>query len=524
MSEHIASSPIAPNEVVGASTSIRDRLASSAAVEIPPSLIRDLERLSVEVVQTDQARLDASRDWWPISIGWASHGEVPQRPSAIVRPFDTDQVSQILALCSQAGVPITPAGGRSGVCGGVVPLFGGISLDLTGMQGVVAIDEISLTADVLAGTFGPDLEEALSRHGDGFTAGHWPQSMDLSTVGGWLACRGAGQFSTRYGKIEDITAGLVAVLADGTVVDTRHEAPRAATGPSLTQLFLGSEGTLGVITEARLRIHPRPRAHARRAFGFSSFEMGVDACRRILRRGATPAVLRLYDSAESQRNFQEDRFCVLVVLDEADPLLVEATMRVVDEEVNIDVETGVVRLDESLVQHWLDHRNDVSALAPLWKAGIVVDTAEVAGPWAILPDLAREVPAALHKIEGTLVASVHQSHAYSHGACLYFTFAGRQEVSTNQEEKSEKANHEHQQWAEEYYAAAWDALTAATVRHGAAISHHHGIGINRARFLSPSLGPGFAVLQHLKSAMDPRGILNPGKLGFESPFGSPEWP
>ena len=162
--------------------------------------------------------------------------------------------------------------------------------------------------------------------GDGYTLGHWPQSMDLSTVGGWLACRGAGQYSTRYGKIEDMVIGLEVVLADGRVVHTEGHGPRAATGPNLTQLFVGSEGTLGVITEARLRIHPLPPAQERRAFGFTSFAAGLEACRRILRRGATPAVLRLYDTTESARNFDQPDTNVLVVLDETDPALLAATM------------------------------------------------------------------------------------------------------------------------------------------------------------------------------------------------------
>src|SRR4029077_9546007 len=148
--------------------------------------------------------------------------------------------------------------------------------------------------------------------------------------------------------------------------------PRAATGPNLTQLFVGSEGTLGVITEARLRIHPVPPAHERRAFGFTSFSSGLEACRRILRRGATPAVLRLYDQTESERNFDLGDTNVLIVLDEGDLEIVTATMAVVDAECT--AETGAEARDRALVERWLEHRNDVSALAPLWRAGIVVDT------------------------------------------------------------------------------------------------------------------------------------------------------
>jgi alkyldihydroxyacetonephosphate synthase len=403
---------------------------------------------------------------------------------------------------------VTPIAGRSGVCGGSIPVFGGVALDLTSLDGLIAVDETSLTADVRAGMFGPDLEAALGQVGPGYTLGHWPQSMDLSTVGGWLACRGAGQYSTRYGKIEDMVVGLEVVLADGRVVRTEGHGPRAATGPNLTQLFVGSEGTLGVITEARFRIHPLPPAQARRAYGFSSFEAGLEACRKILRRGATPAVLRLYDRAESARNFEHPDTNVLIVLDETDPALLTATLSVVDDECTSAA--GAHELDVALVERWLGHRNDVSALAPLWRAGVVVDTAEISGSWAALPGLFEEVVASLTSIEGTLAASAHQSHAYPDGACLYFTFAGRGPEGDDA-------------WRERYYRQAWDTVTNATLAHGAAISHHHGIGLNRSRFLPRALGSGFEVLAGLKQSFDPVGILNPGKFGLPSPFGPSPW-
>jgi len=335
--------------------------------------------------------------------------------------------------------------------------------------------------------------------------GHWPQSFDISTVGGWLACRGAGQYSTRYGKIEDMVRGLTVVLADGTVIETDGTAPRGATGPNLTQLFVGSEGTLGVITEATLAIHPKPPAEWRLAVSFDTFDEGLEACRRILQRGATPAVLRLYDQIESKRNFDVDSN-VLIVLDEADAFLVEATAKIVEEET-----TTATPLDVELVERWLGHRNDVSALAPLWAAKVVVDTIEMAGDWAVLSTLADEILAALRGIDGTVLASLHQSHAYIDGACLYFTFAGR---------VSERGDDYGSLQAEEaYYRACWDAATNVIEARGAAISHHHGIGVNRARFMASALGSSFGVLESIKAALDPNGILNPGKLGLgEAPW------
>ena len=391
----------------------------------------------------------------------------------------------MLGVCHDARVPVTAVAGRSGVCGSSIPLFGGVSLDLCGLSGIVELDTTSLLANVLPGTFGPDLEAELRAHD--VTLGHWPQSMDLSTVGGWVACRGAGQYSTRYGKIEDMVTGLEVALADGRVIRTGGSGPRAALGPDLSQLFVGSEGVLGVITEAQVRLHPVAPGEGRRAYSFAGFADGLEVCRRILRRGATPAVLRLYDATGSARNFELADQSALVVLDEADEGLLGATLEVVEAEC---VAAGARRLDDSIVERWVGHRNDVSALAPLYRAGIVVDTIEIAARWSTLPSLYDTCVAALLGIPGTLAASAHQSHAYVDGACLYFTFAGRMPdepapaSGTGQTDTDAASD----AWAERYYTTAWRIVMDAVRAHGGAISHHHGVGINRGRFLADALG------------------------------------
>src|SRR5687767_8966540 len=374
-----------------------------------------LQRLSSTCTTTEDvsARAESGRDWWPLAMQWALEGGVPGMPIAVATPSSTAEVADVLRLCNESRVPVTAAGGRSGVCGASVPVHGGIVLDLTSMAGISSVDDESLTVDVLPGTFGDTFEDAL-RAEHGLTCGHWPQSMALSTVGGWLACRGAGQLSTRYGKIEDIVVALEVVLADGTIVQTGG-APRAAACPELTQLFVGSEGTLGVITEARLKAHPIPTGSSRGAWGYDSFEAGLDACRRILRRGATPAVLRLYDAAEAARSYDTGDRAVLLVLDEADPALVDATFAIIEDEC-----ARAHVLDAALVERWLHHRNDVSALEALTKRGYVVDTMEIAGPWSSLPRIYTDTVAALQSVPGTLAATAHQSHAYTDGACLYF--------------------------------------------------------------------------------------------------------
>jgi len=476
-------------------------------VEVPDELLARLRDVCSSV-DTDPERLDeVGRDWWPLSLTWAVAGATTARAAAIVSPTSASEVAAVLAACDVAGVPVTASAGRSGVCGASVPVFGGIVLDLCLLHGIVGVDDRSLLLDVRPGTFGDVLEEDL-RTNYGLTLGHWPQSINLSTVGGWLACRGAGQYSTRYGKIEDMVVGLEVALADGRVVRTGGSGPRAAAGPDLTQVFVGSEGTLGVITEARLRLHPVPPFELRAAYGFSGFVEGLDACRRVLRRGATPAVLRLYDSAEAKRNFEVDT-ALLLVLDEGDEALVKATLAVVDSEC-----ASAQRLDEGLVQRWLGHRNDVSALPALVQRGIVLDTIEIAARWAALPEIYDEAITALMGIDGMLAASAHQSHSYSDGACLYFTWAARlpDGVATGGPA------------AEAVYVSAWNAVTSITLAHGGALSHHHGVGVNRGRFMRAALGDSFEVLASLKAALDPRGILNPGKLGLISPFGEIGWP
>jgi alkyldihydroxyacetonephosphate synthase len=492
------------------SSAVEDRL-SGPRVPVDDALLTRLRSCCEDVSVSDEERNEAGRDWWPIAIRWATNGLVASRPGAIARPRTPEEVASVLSCCNQARVPVTASGGRSGVCGSSIPIFGGVALDMTHLEGLLEVDTTSLVADVRAGTFGPELEKGLREHD--VTLGHWPQSMDLSTLGGWIACRGAGQYSTRYGKIEDMVIGLKVAMADGTIITTGGTGPRAAVGPDLNQLFVGSEGTLGVITEARLRVHPVAPAEGRRAWGFADFSRGLDACRRMLRRGATPAVLRLYDKVESERSFAVGTHAVLIVLDEADPLLLEATLAIVDIECEA---SGAERLDTELVERWMGHRNDVSALAPLYRAGIVVDTIEVSGRWSILPDLYSSCVTVLEAIEGTLVASAHQSHAYTDGACIYMTFAGR--LPESNETRDPDA------WAEDYYSAAWQAVMDAVIDAGGAISHHHGIGINRSRFMTPSLGKAALLLETIKGALDPRGILNPGKLGIPAPFGEVGWP
>ena len=466
-----------------------ETFATESPGAAPVFVLDDLSELDIAFDVTDRSRADHGRDWWPLSIGSVANARVDQWPSVVVHPSTTDQVSQVMEVASRHLIPVTAQGGRSGVVGGAAAPTGAIALDLTALDRILGVDQVSGTVTTEAGVFGPDLERHVRALG--WTVGHFPQSFDLATVGGWIACRGAGQYSNRYGKIEDIVRSLTVVLANGEIIHVGGRAPRQAVGPDLLQLFVGSEGALGIITEATLAMHPVPETERRSAFLFPTFAEGLTACRRIMQRDARPAVLRLYDEIESQRNFAVDG-CVLIVLDEGDDLLVGATMAIVGYECH-----SASPLDSALVEQWLAHRNNVDALAPLWQGGFVIDTIEVAGPWNILNDLYDQVTASLRAIPEMLMVSVHQSHAYLDGACLYFTFAGRPTGD-----------------ATSFYRAAWDLATDIVLGLEGALSHHHGVGRNRSRFVRRALGPTFNILEGVKDLLDPHELLNPGVLGL----------
>ena len=466
--------------------------------EISASVAEELSAICPTSIDEDE-RARASRDWWPLTMRWALHGEIPAICAVVCRPTSTEDVARVASICHRERVPLTPVGGRSGVCGAAIPRHGGVVLDMSAMQGVIDVDDVSLVVDVLPGTFGPNLEEHLAQYG--MTIGHYPQSFDIATVGGWVACRGAGQYSTRYGKVEDMVVGLEVVLADGRVVRTGG-APAASAGPDLTQLFLGSEGTLGIVTRVWLRAHPSPVSERRAAYAFRDFETGLDACRRVMQRGGTPAVLRLYDADESARGRGGDGAnCVLLVLDEGDVASVDASMAIVDEEALAT--DGCHPLDVDLVAAWLEHRNDTSGLQALTRKNYVVDTMEIAAPWIRLANLFDETRRALTEA-GARTATCHLSHSYTDGACLYFTFAARpgDELSD----------------FETLYRRLWDSGTRAVLAAGGNLSHHHGIGLNRAPYVREGLGTGLDVLNAIKHALDPRGILNPGKMGLDDAF------
>jgi len=449
-----------------------------------------------ERVRSDAAARDAHRrDWWVLSELQDLEGRGPAAPRAVVEPGSAHEVGRTLAICREAGVPVVTYGGGSGVCGGIRSEAGDVILSTAGMSGLVDLDDRNLTATFRAGTNGLAAEQEVRRHG--LTIGHWPQSIELASVGGLVATRSAGQFSTAYGNVEDLILDLEVVLPDGRLLRTRRT-PRASAGPDLRQLFLGSEGTLGVITEVTFSLRPLPEASRGQAFHFPDLEAGLNGVRQLLRDGFRPAVVRLYDAKESGRNFGDacpEGRCFLLLLHVGPEELVAAQIGGVARRC---LEAGGAEADAATVDHWLEHRNRVPGFDVFLEKGIILDTIEVASTWEHLLPIHRAAIASLEQVDGILSASAHTSHAYRSGTNLYFTFLAR---------PAERAE------MEACYRECWRRVMDATLANGGGIAHHHGIGRVRAGRLAEEIGSvGVDVLRAIKRALDPDGLLNPGAL------------
>jgi alkyldihydroxyacetonephosphate synthase len=463
---------------------------------LPSATVIDELRAAADQVMTATADVVAwTRDWWAGSMMTETAGK-PATPRAVIVCVSTvEQVQAVMRIAHRHAIALTVSAGRSNVTGAALPVRGGIVLDVCGLNRLLGFDRDSQIVEVEAGMFGDIFEETIQKE-YGMTMGHWPSSYAISTVGGWIACRGAGQLSTRYGKIEDMVFGMDVVLADGSLVSVGGYS-RAALGPDLQQLFIGSEGTLGVIVRARLKLHRLPDYGRAIAYGFDSFAIGLEACRQIMQNGANPAALRLYDALESGVQFNLPQRNVLLVADEGPREMVDAVMSISE---RVCAALGDKLDGDAIFERWLDTRYLTGKSAEGFKRspGFVADTLEMAGPWRDLPGIYDDVVKAINAVPGTLAGSAHQSHAYVDGACLYFSLRG------------EVAVEDRQRW----YRQAWDAANAVLIRYNAALSHHHGIGLLRAPYMAPSLASAFPLLVTVKQALDPKNILNPGKLGL----------
>jgi alkyldihydroxyacetonephosphate synthase len=451
--------------------------------------------LGADRVAEDEATLTAHRtDYWILAHLRARQGRLGGGPACVVQPRSTGEVATALRVAQRHGVAVVPYGLGSGVVGGATPPAGALVLDLARMDRLLDVNETALLARVQAGMNGGAYEATVQARG--YTTGNYPQSIDRSSVGGWVATRAAGQFSTRYGNIEDLCLGLEAVLPSGEVVRI-EPVPRAAVGPSLRELFLGSEGTLGVITEVTFRLHPLPERRAFASFAFPSMPAALDASRRLLRVGWRPAVLRAYDPLETGRHFSASApsdSAMLIVVSEGPAALVEVEMAACAREAAAG---GATALGTGPAEHWLQSRNKVPDWDFILDREMLADTIEVAATWDRIPRLYETVVAALAGAPGVVLASGHSSHVYVQGTNIYFTFVLKPADFAR---------------AEDDYLTAWGRALEATLAAGGTISHHHGIGRLRTPWLERELGTAYPLLRDLKRALDPSGLMNPGVL------------
>ena len=485
-----------------------------SAIRLPPSRFSEADVRVFRKIVGDDGIAGSEMDRLTHTVGRSYRdlirlrlGPIPPPPDLVLFPESDEEVRQLLEFCSERECRVIPYGGGTSVVGGVEivdPSRPHVTLDLRRMRRVLGIDDVSLLATAQAGIRGPLLEEEL--HGRGLTSGHFPQSFEFSTLGGWIAARSGGAMSNRYGKIEDLVAGLRLVAPSG-VYDVQAR-PRHAMGPELLGLAVGSEGALGVITQATIRVHRAPEARAFESFVFRSFHDGLDALRGMAQDGVPPDMAYLMDGDETRLAMatageSPGRTSLAAG---ASLLLIgyEGARGVVREHLALGKKycAGGAASGPRPAERWFQERYDAPYLRDaLIGHRIMVDTVETATAWSNLERLyegARK--ALLNGIWGTRVQGLvgcHVSHVYSEGASLYFTFLARQNRG--------------QELAQ--YDAVKSAVTRAILDLGGHLSHHHGIGVEHAKYLREALGAeAWSLLGSLKRTLDPKGIMNPGKV------------
>ena len=430
-----------------------------------------------------------------IGFNWDLEGKIAGLADFITWPETTEQISEVLKLANQEKIPVVPYGEGSGVVGGAIPLYGGIIIDMKKFNKVIKINDKDLTVTAEAGINGMNLERYLNTKG--YTSGHIPQSLYISSLGGWIAHRAAGQFSTKYGKIEDIVLGMELVLPQGELISFKT-IPRASTGPQFDKLFIGGEGTLGIVIKATLKIWPLPEKKSLISYAFSTIEDSFEAVRKILREHINPAVIRIYDKFETARHFPEidkakEKVMVIFVC-EGNSKLVDLEELITREKciINKGVECG-----ESPVKHWLETRFRVTETSSMPPYKIVFDTIEIASSWENAADIYHLVLNSMNKLKGILMVTAHVSHFYPNGVGIYFSFGGVPPRGSSDLK---------------FYQECWDTTTKAVLEAGGSIAHHHGIGINRSHWMDEEWGKSMNTLRKIKKVLDPNNILNPGKI------------
>ncbi len=463
----------------------------------PPPLLRAL----ASEAPLDRARHGLGRSYRDVVRGL--RGRVEHPPDLVLRPRSEAEVAAVLDWCGDEGVAVVPFGGGTSVVGGVEPAVGEgfagvVSLDLSALSGVVEVDPVARAARVLAGTPGPALEEQLGPHG--LTMRFFPQSFERSTVGGWLATRAAGHFATGPTHVDDLVESIRMLTPSGALESRRL--PGSGAGPSPDRLALGSEGALGVITEAWLRVLPRPQRRAAALLAFESFGAGAAAARAVVQAGLRPATCRLLDPAEAALSG------TLAGGEAALLLGVESAALPVDGELRLALELAeqaggrVLEQGERAGGAWRSSFRQAPHLRDrLVLLGVLAETFETAVTWERLPALVATVReatgAALRAVCGAGQVACRLTHVYPDGAAPYFTVLA-----------PARRGSELEQWAE-VKAAASEAVLAA----GGTITHHHAVGRDHRAWYDRQRPDLFALaLRAVKATLDPAGVLNPGVL------------
>lgn len=480
-------------------------------ITLPASALPAAARTAIEAVvgpdrvATDQDRRVRHTRGYSISdLLKLRAGDGSDAPDAVVSPANHDEVVAVLQACAEHRVAVVPFGGGTSVTGGLVPARAGfagvIALDLARLDQLEHLDEVSRTAVLQAGMRGPAVEKALGAHG--FTLGHFPQSYEAGSIGGYAATRSVGQSSAGYGRFDEMVVGLTLATPRGTI--TLGTAPKSAAGPDLRQLVLGSEGTLGVITSVTVRLRPVPRQRVFEAWRFESFDAGAAAVRRLAQDGPLPTVLRLSDEAETAINLADPAGsaspggCVTITGYEGEPDEVTARRAAATA---VLTDAGGTPLGPDLGEAWRVGRFRGAYLRdPLLDAGLLVETLETATFWSNLTALKAAVTQALTEALGSQgtppIVLCHLSHVYETGGSLYFTVGCIQ------------ADDPVAQWR-----SAKTAASVAIRKAGGTITHHHGVGVDHRQAYHEEIGPlAVEALRAVKHTLDPEGILNPGVL------------
>lgn len=470
-----------PNDVI---TSISD--AALADLQVDPAILI-----------TDPAEIRAMSADSSMRSKKAEANDTPLATAAlVVRPSTTEQVSAVLAWATKHAIPVTPRGLGSGTVGAGLPIFGGVVLDLAAMNEIGEVDVTNRMVTVGAGVKLSDLDEAIAH--TGLSVGHYPQSFYLASVGGSITMRGSGTFSSLHGNIDDRVGDLEVVLPTGEVIQT-HSMPRASLGPDLKQLFPGSEGMFGVITHVTLKLVPLPAARLFNSVRYDTFEQALETIRLTLLAGVRPAVVRIYDPVEASAKhaqFADHEGWLTVLVFDGDAELI-ATQQ--DITLRIAVEHGGSILGPEPAVHWEQRRFNWSWFTDaVDHEGGAAEAIEVSATWSELPDLYARMKRAAGTVMPEFMA--HVSHVYDQGAALYAIVRG--EFGTDEE-------------ALKHYDQAWDTVVSAAIDAGAVMGHHHGVGLERAPWMERALGStSMDLMRTLKRALDPAGIMNPGKAGL----------